>query len=105
MIIDVEFEDGTTQIAKVVSEMEDHYTVHFLEQTLDKIYRFSTEDEEIMKESVSGFYDVENLEETDLYAKCQDGYVLLDDSEDEDYEYSDEDETEDDISLIDEEEA
>jgi hypothetical protein len=103
MIIDVECEDGTTQIARIVSESEDRYVVHFLEKTVNNVYHFSTEREEVSKESVSGFYDVENLEETDLFAKFQDGYVLLDDSDDEDYECTDEDDSEDE-SLVDESE-
>lgn len=106
MIIDVECEDGTTQIARTIAETEDQYTVQFLEKTIDKFYRFSVEDEEIMKASVSGFYDVDELEDTDLFARYQEGYVLLDDSEDEDYECTDEEEeSEDDISLVEEDEA
>ena len=105
MIIDVECEDGTTQIARVISESDHHYTVQFLEKTMDNIYHFSTGHEEVSKETVSGFYDVENLEETDIYAKFQDGYVLLDDSEDEDYICTDEEESEDESLIDDEEEA
>ena len=55
MIIDVECEDGTTQIARTVSESEDRYVVHFLEKTVNNVYHFSTESEEVSKESVSGF--------------------------------------------------
>ncbi len=106
MIIDVECEDGTTQIAQTVVETQYSYIVHFLEKDKDNFYHFIHEDEEIAKESVSGFYDVDTLEETDLFAKFPQGYVLLDDSEDEDYECSasDEDASEDE-SLVDEEEA
>ena len=100
MIIDVECEDGTTQIARTVLENQDSYIVNFLEKNKESFYHFIDEDEEVSKESVSGFYDVETLEETQ-------GYVLLDDSEDEDFECStsDEDDSDDDISLVDEEEA
>ena len=48
MIIDVECEDGTTQIAQTISESEDHYIVNFLERTQDNFYHFSAEDEEVM---------------------------------------------------------
>ena len=56
---------------------------------------------------MSGFYDVDTLEETDLFAKFPQGYVLLDDSEDEDFECStsDEEDTDDDVSLVDEDET
>ena len=67
-------------------------------------YDFVDETEEVSKDSVSGFYDVDELEDTQLYAKVPQGYELIDDSEDEDYECSDDDESEDDISLVDENE-
>ena len=55
---------------------------------------------------MSGFYDVDTLEDTDLFAKFPQGYVLLDDSEDEDFECSDEESSEsDDVSLVDEDET
>ena len=84
MIIDVECEDGTTQIARTVLENQDSYIVNFLEKNKESFYHFIDEDEEVLKESVSGFYDVDTLEETDLFAKFPQGYVLLDDSDDED---------------------
>jgi hypothetical protein len=68
MIIDVECEDGTTQIARTVLENQDSYIVNFLEKNKESFYHFIDEDEEVSKESVSGFYDVETLEETDLFA-------------------------------------
>jgi hypothetical protein len=107
MIIDVECEDGTTQIARTVLENQDSYIVNFLEKNIQNFYDFIDAHEEVLKESVSGFYDVENLEETDIFIKVPQGFVLLDDSEDEDYECTetDEEESEDDTSLVDEEEA
>jgi hypothetical protein len=84
MIIDVECEDGTTQIARTVLENQDSYIVNFLEKNIQNFYDFIDAHEEVLK-----------------------GFVLLDDSEDEDYECTetDEEESEDDISLVDEEEA
>ena len=105
MIIDVECDDGTTQIARTVLENQDSYIVNFLEKNKYNFYDFVDEDEEVLKESVSGFYDVDNLEDTDLFAKVPQGYMLMDDSEDEDYECSDEEESDDDVSLVDEEDA
>ena len=106
MIVDVECEDGTTQIARTVLENQDSYIVNFLERNKNNFYDFIDQDETIPKNTVSGFYDVDTLEETDLFAKFPQWYVLLDDSEDEDYEATDdEEETDDDISLVDEEDA
>jgi hypothetical protein len=104
MIIDVECEDGTIQIARTVLENQDSYLVNFLEKNKYNFYDFVDETEEVSKDSVSGFYDVDELEDTQLYAKVPQGYELIDDSEDEDYECSDDDESEDDISLVDENE-
>ena len=106
MIIDVRCDDGTTQIAQTILENEDSYRVQFLERNRHNFYEFVDECEEVPKESVSGFYDVDTLEQTDLFAKFPQGYVLLDDSEDEDFECSDEESSEsDDVSLVDEDET
>ena len=105
MIIDVICEDGTTQLARIVTETSDLYVVNFIEKNAEKIYNFTNELVEISKDSVSGFYDVDTLEETNIYMKVPLGYILIDDSEDEDYESSEEDESEDDISLVDEEDT
>lgn len=105
MIVDVECEDGTTQIARIVSETDESYTVHFLERNVYNLYDFVDTDEEITKSAVSGFYDVDELEETHLFAKLPHGYELIDDSEDEDFECSEEDSSEsEDESLVDEDE-
>ena len=106
MIIDVRCDDGTTQIAQTILENEDSYRVQFLERNRHNFYEFVDECEEVPKESVSGFYDVDTLEETYLFAKFPQGYILLDDSEDEDFECSDEESSEsDDVSLVDEDET
>lgn len=103
MIVDVRCEDDTIQIARIVDEHSDSYSITFLEPKGHGVYDFSSETELIPKESISGFYDTEMLEDTDLYMKVQGGYVLMDDSEDEDYICSDEDVSESE-SLIDEDE-
>ena len=105
MIVDVQFEDETVQIARIIHEHDDMYAVNFLEKE-NNVYNFSLDTELVPKDAVSGFYDVENLEETELYVKVPGGYDLVDDSEDEDYVCSDESESESesesDISLEDE---
>jgi hypothetical protein len=106
MIIDVECEDGTTQIARTVLENQDSYIVQFLERNKQNFYDFVDDEEEIPKSSVSGFYDVEELEETELFARHPQGYELIDDSEDETFECSESDEEDsEDESLVDEDEA
>jgi hypothetical protein len=105
MIIDIACEDGTTQIARIVHEYPDAYEVQFLERNAFKWFDFTPELLKIEKESVSGFYDVHTLEETLLFVKVPQGYELIDDSEDEDYSCSESDESDDDVSLVDENEA
>jgi hypothetical protein len=106
MIVDVQCKDNTIQIAKIIGEpAPELYKVKFIQQLKPCLYDFCKEVEVIQKDMVSGFYDVEHLEDTHLYAKVPDGYELIDDSEDEDFEISesDEEESEDDVSLVDEE--
>ena len=99
MIVDVHCEDDTIQIAQIKSEDDDTYVISFLEKT-GNLYNFSPDFECVPKESIAGFYDVENLEDTNLYMKVRGGYELLDDSEDEDFVYSESDESESE-SLVD----
>lgn len=104
MIVDVHCEDDTVQIARIVHEHAGMQAVNFLEEKKRGVYDFSSVTELVCKESISGFYDVDNLEDTDLYMKIQGGYVLMDDSEDEDYVCSDSDVSESE-SLDDDEEG
>ena len=107
MIVDVNCDDDTTQIARVVQESEHNYAVNFLERVHSSVFNFSQNVESVSKESVSGFYDVENLEKTGLYVHTQRGYEIIDDSEDEDFTCSgsETDESEEDVSLVDEDET
>ena len=107
MIVDVKCDDDTTQIARVVQESEHNYVVNFLERVHSSVFSFSQNVESVSKESISGFYDVENLEKTGLYVYTQRGYEIIDDSEDEDFTCSgsETDESEDDVSLVDEDET
>ena len=105
-IIDIEFEDGIISIAKIVKERETEYEVALLEYYGDGEWDFDTEEPILItKDSVSGFYDTTDLENTGLYEKLKNGmYVEVDES---DFEYelasSEDDESESDISLDDEE--
>tara|TARA_B110000503_G_scaffold141228_1_gene234099 strand:+ start:72 stop:392 length:321 start_codon:yes stop_codon:yes gene_type:complete len=106
MIVDIECEDGTTQIARTVLENQDNYIVHFLERNKQNFYNFVDGTEEVPKTSVSGFYDVEELEDTELFTRHPQGYDLIDDSDDETFECSEtDDEDSEDESLVDEDET
>jgi len=83
MIVDIQFEDGGVSIAKILSEIEDNYEVCFLLKDLDRdLYYFDTQSEMVPKESVSGFYDVNNLEDTALYTRVDDKYYETGDDSD-----------------------
>ena len=105
-IIDVDFEDGFKSIAKIVKDDQGEYEVALLEYYGDGEWDFDTEEPILItKDSVSGFYDTTDLENTGLYEKLKNGmYVEVDES---DFEYelasSEEDESESDVSLDDEE--
>ncbi len=103
MIIDVQCEDSVI-LARIVQEAENAYNVNFLEKIRSGLFQFSHTVEAVSKDSVSGFYDVEKLEDTGLYTQTVKGYELVDDSDDEDYHFSDESSSDDDVSLFDEEE-
>jgi hypothetical protein len=105
-IIDVDFEDGFKSIAKIVKDGQSEYEVVLLEYYGDGEWDFDTEEPILItKDSVSGFYDTTDLENTGLYEKLKNGmYVEVDES---DFEYelasSEDDESESDVSLDDEE--
>lgn len=108
MIIDVHCEYDTTQVAKVVHNDGETYIVKFLEKRSSNKFCFSTIEETITKDMISGFYDVENLEDTGHYMKEREGvFVAYDESDDEDFvcpddESDESDESDDSISLDDE---
>lgn len=108
MLVDVNCDDGTVQIARIVKDEDDTCTVRFLERIKSNLYEFTKTDDVVEKSSISGFYDTDDLEKTLLYVKVNNGYELIDDSEDEDFTCSEtetEDETDDDVSLVDEDET
>jgi hypothetical protein len=108
MLVDVNCDDGTVQIARIVKDEDDTCTVRFLERIKSNLYEFTKSDDVVEKSSISGFYDTDDLEKTLLYVKVNNGYELIDDSEDEDFTCSESDsdsESEDDVSLVDEDET
>lgn len=90
-IVDVEYECGLVDIAKIIEDTGDSYVVSHLAQTDDLRYRFSRFSYAIPKEAVSGFYDTTDLEDTGLYRKIDDVYYEAVMSTDSDYEYESDD--------------
>tara|TARA_B100001758_G_scaffold243925_1_gene254489 strand:+ start:2350 stop:2694 length:345 start_codon:yes stop_codon:yes gene_type:complete len=108
-IIDVDFDDGYTSIARILKDDYNEYEIALLEYYGGGEWDFDTgEPVSIKKESVSGFYDTTNLETTGLYEKNINGMYAEKNDSDDDFEYeldsSDEEpDSESDISLCDEE--
>lgn len=104
-LVDVQFDDDITRICRIKGERDDEYVVSELVYKSCGVYDFSEEELLIPKDSVCGFYDTTELEDTGLFIKTPGGfYEPVDDS---DYEYemsSEEEDSESDISLDDEDE-
>ena len=98
-IIDVEYDCGLIEIAKIIEDTNNSYVVSHLTHTNDLRFRFSRHSYQIPKESVSGFYDTTKLEETGLYKKIDDEYYEAVSTIDSDYEYSSEEETDTDSDV------
>ena len=102
MLVDIQCEDDTVHIADLIRD-EDGYDVEvrFLRRIKSGIFDFEDEISIIPKESITGWYDTDKLEDTELFVKVPGGYELIDDSEDEDFVCSESDESESE-SLVDE---
>lgn len=96
-IIDVEYEDGAVNICKIVADAGDDYAVAALVE-VSGMYRFSRFSHTVPKESIAGFYDTTDLEETGLFTEITEGYYEAVDT-DSDYETDSECDTDTDVSL------
>lgn len=99
-IIDVEYDDGSVNIAKIVADAGVEFVVVPLVSVYGN-YRFSRHPHSVPKESIAGFYDTTELEDTGLFVKLDDTYyeAVTSDSE---YECDSDSDTETDVSLEDE---
>lgn len=97
MLVDVETTSGTT-LAKIVQKNKDTVVVRYLSYKKKGLYDY--EDPcEIDSECISGFYNPEDTEESAGFKKVDGGYILLDNSDDDDYTPDSESESDSDISL------
>jgi len=103
-IVDVEYDDQQVDMCKIISQHTDHYTVKPLVYDPDKyLYKFSHYTFQVPIESVSGFYDTTDIEDTGQYIKIDGVYYRSVNDSDPEYEMdSDDSDTESDISLYDE---
>ena len=103
-IVDVEYDDQQVDMCKIISQHTDHYTVKPLVYDPDKyMYKFSHYTFQVPIESVSGFYDTTDIEDTGQYIKIDGVHYRSVNDSDPEYEMdSDDSDTESDISLYDE---
>ena len=88
-IVDVEYDDGITDVARIIRDELDFYVISPLEYS-GNFCKFDEEYIAVPKESISGFYDTTDLEDTGLFRKLSNGvYESLDES-DPDFEYDEE---------------
>lgn len=98
-LVDIEYECGLVEVAKILEDTPEHFVVTHLVQTVDGRYRFSRGSYPVPKESVAGFYDATDLEETGLYRKIDDVFYEAVTATDSDYEYWSEDDTDTDTDT------
>jgi hypothetical protein len=102
-LIDVVLEDNVISLARVLEDMGPTLMVQLLKKNKKDVYEFVEYPEEIPRESISGFYDTDDLEKTGLFIKTEYGYEEVSES-DSDYEPPETDSSESE-DLSDEEEA
>jgi hypothetical protein len=104
--VDVEYEDQQVDMCKIIAQHTDHYTVKPLVYDPDKyLYKFSHYTFQVPVESVSGFYDTTDIEDTGQYIKVDSVHYRSVEESDPEYELeSSESDTCSEISLYDENE-
>jgi hypothetical protein len=101
-LVDIEYENGLVEIAKIIEDTPDHFIVtHLVRVFGDTRFRFSRMSYPVPKESVSGFYDTKDLEETGLYKKIDETFYepVNDSDSDDDYSSDDSSDSESEVSL------
>ena len=99
-LVDVSCDDGSIMLARLLHPVDEGFMVQFLEETsITNVFKFSNEETSIDKESITGYYDTDDLTQAG-YNDTGDGKYTTADS---DYEPS-EDEDSEEESLCDEEE-
>lgn len=102
-LIDVVLQDNVISLARVLEDMGPTLMVQLLKKNKKDVYEFVEYPEEIPRESISGFYDTDDLEKTGLFIKTEYGYEEVSES-DSDYEPPETDSSESE-DLSDEEEV
>ena len=99
-LIDVVLTDNVVSLARVVEDSGATLKVQLLEKNRDGVHVFNESVEEIPRESVSGYYDTDDLEKTGMFVKTRVGYEEVSES-DSDYEPTDDEEDDEDDDLED----
>jgi len=101
MLVDVETTEGIF-LAKITHESEKTYKLKYLVAKNKQLYDYDEEEDEVEKDCICGFYDVNDTEKTAGFYKVDGGFMKLD--EDSDYEPSDCGTSDSEESLVDSDE-
>lgn len=103
MLVDVLLSDNVISIARIVEDLGSTLRVQLLSKHHGGIHIFDEEVEDVPTESICGYYDTDDLENTGVFKRTRFGYEEVS-SSDSEYEPidSDESESESDVSLDDE---
>jgi len=102
MLVDIQTIDGV-YLGKVICEYKNTYKLKYLVAKDKQLYDYDDEIDEIDKDCICGFYDVNDTEEAAGYTKVEGGFIKKD--EDDDYEPSlCDNDTSSDESLVDSDE-
>ena len=91
-IVDIEYDDETQEVVRIVEDIDDCYVVQTLEHVNYNHYKFSTFCIEVPKECICVFYDTTFLEDTGKYNKIAENLYEAVDEPDYDYDFDTEDE-------------
>lgn len=90
-IVDIEYEDGDVEIAKIVDDTdpEQFMVASLIYRSSVDMFRFSARVHPVPRESVAGFYDTTELEDTGMYTKVDELHYQAVDSSESDYDSDD----------------
>tara|TARA_B100000767_G_scaffold1746_1_gene1740 strand:- start:1610 stop:1951 length:342 start_codon:yes stop_codon:yes gene_type:complete len=80
-LVDIVLRDNIISLARILEDMGDTLIVQLLKKNKKDVYEFAEYPEEIPRESISGYYDTDDLEKTGLYIKTEYGYEEVSESD------------------------
>jgi len=101
MLVDVLLSEDVISIARVIEDLGQTLKIQLLSKHTDGLHIFDEDIEEVPVDSICGYYDTDDLEETGMFKRTRFGYEEIS-SSDSEYEPSESEDSESDVSLDDE---